>query len=78
VVAGTIYMAGFHNRFSFGNMDGKKFDAKLQHPLGVAWCNKDKTLYIADSYNHKLKALNVPSNVCTTPLAIMRGQIVYR
>lgn len=56
------------NLFSFGDRDGKQFDAKLQHPLGVAWCNQDKTLYIADSYNHKLKAVSVPSNVCTTVL----------
>ncbi|PNF20594.1 NHL repeat-containing protein 2 [Cryptotermes secundus] len=56
------------NLFSFGDRDGKQFDAKLQHPLGVAWCNQDKTLYIADSYNHKLKAVSVPNNVCTTVL----------
>jgi sugar lactone lactonase YvrE len=61
-------MVGFQNLFSFGDRDGKEFDAKLQHPLGVAWCNQDKTLYIADSYNHRLKAVNVLSNVCTTLL----------
>lgn len=64
----TIYMIHFQNLFCFGDRDGKQFDAKLQHPLGIAWCNRDETLYIADSYNHKLKAISVPSNVCTTLL----------
>jgi hypothetical protein len=68
VVVVTIYMINFQNLFCFGDRDGKHFDAKLQHPMGVAWCNKDETLYIADSYNHKLKAISVPSNVCTTLL----------
>jgi len=63
-----IDMVGFQNLFGFGDKDGKQFDAKLQHPLGVAWSNHDKTLYIADSYNHKLKAVCVQSNVCTTVL----------
>jgi hypothetical protein len=63
----TIYMVDFQNLFSFGDRDGKQSDTKLQCPLDVvAWCNRDKTLYIADSYNHKLKA--VPSNMCTTVL----------
>jgi hypothetical protein len=61
-------MFNFQNLFCFGDRDGKHSDAKLQHPLGVAWCDQDKTLYIADSYNHKLKAVSVPSNVCTTLL----------
>jgi sugar lactone lactonase YvrE len=61
-------VVGFQNLFCFGDKDGKQFDAKLQHPLGVAWCNHGKTLYVADSYNHKLKAVNVESNICTTIL----------
>jgi hypothetical protein len=68
MIAVIIDMVGFQNLFAFGDKDGKQFDAKLQHPLGVAWCNHNKTLYIADSYNHKLKAVNVQSGVCTTVL----------
>ncbi|MEQ2196646.1 NHL repeat-containing protein 2, partial [Xenoophorus captivus] len=29
-------------------------DAKLQHPLGVAWTREQSLLYVADSYNHKV------------------------
>ena len=61
-------MIDFQNLFGFGDRDGKQFDAKLQHPLGVAWCSCDKTLYIADSYNHKLKAVDVRGNEYTTVL----------
>ena len=36
-------------------MDGKARDARLQHPLGVAWNEHDKMVYVADSYNHKVR-----------------------
>ena len=61
-------MTDFQNLFGIGDRDGKQFDVKLQHPLGVAWCSRDKTLYVADSYNRRLKAVDVQSNECTTVL----------
>ena len=39
--------------FAYGDSDGKGRDVRLQHPLGVAWSERDKLIYIADSYNHK-------------------------
>lgn len=42
------------NLFAFGDVDGKGADAKLQHPLGVAWAPGQSLLYVADSYNHKV------------------------
>lgn len=42
------------NLFAFGDVDGKGVDAKLQHPLGVAWAPEQSRLYVADSYNHKV------------------------
>lgn len=42
------------NLFAFGDVDGKGVDAKLQHPLGVAWAPGQSLLYVADSYNHKV------------------------
>lgn len=42
------------NLFAFGDVDGKGVDAKLQHPLGVAWTPEQSLLYVADSYNHKV------------------------
>nr|XP_054765448.1 NHL repeat-containing protein 2-like isoform X2 [Lytechinus pictus] len=49
------------NLFAFGDEDGKGIEAKLQHPLGVAW-NHSKSLFIADSYNHKIKLIHDVSN----------------
>lgn len=42
------------NLFAFGDVDGKGVDAKLQHPLGVAWAPEQSLLYVADSYNQKV------------------------
>ncbi len=53
--------------FAYGDKDGKGFDAKLQHPLSVAF--KDDKLYVADSYNHKIKViteLKAKSAMCET------------
>ncbi|MCI0335402.1 MAG: redoxin domain-containing protein [Planctomycetes bacterium] len=50
--------------FDFGDTDGKGSDVRLQHPLGVAWSNG--TLYVADSYNNKIKAIDVAQRTCRT------------
>ena len=39
--------------FDFGDKDGPATTALLQHPIGVAWHNG--LLYIADTYNNKIK-----------------------
>lgn len=39
--------------FHFGDEDGAIEVAKLQHPLDVAWV--DDELYVADTFNHKIK-----------------------
>uniref|UniRef100_A0A9J7ZJX1 NHL repeat-containing protein 2 n=1 Tax=Cyprinus carpio carpio TaxID=630221 RepID=A0A9J7ZJX1_CYPCA len=46
------------NLFAFGDVDGKGIDAKLQHPLGVSWDEGSSLLYVADSYNHKIKVVD--------------------
>lgn len=43
--------------FDFGDSDGKGHKAKLQHPLGVHFCAANQTLYVADTYNHKIKIM---------------------
>lgn len=40
-------------------MDEIGIEAKLQHPLGVAYCEHNKNLYVADTYNHKIKRVEV-------------------
>ncbi|CAI9103559.1 OLC1v1002070C1 [Oldenlandia corymbosa var. corymbosa] len=45
------------NLFRFGDNDGVGSEVLLQHPLGVS-CGKDGQMYVADSYNHKIKKLD--------------------
>ncbi|XP_058082802.1 protein SUPPRESSOR OF QUENCHING 1, chloroplastic isoform X5 [Magnolia sinica] len=53
------------NLFKFGDHDGSGSDALFQHPLGVL-CGKDGQIYIADSYNHKIKKLDTVSKRVVT------------
>lgn len=50
--------------FVFGDVDGKGEGVRLQHPLGVA--NHNNLIYIADTYNHKIKVVNPVENTCIT------------
>lgn len=50
--------------FSFGDVDGAKNKVRLQHPLGLAY--HDNRLYVADSYNHKLKLVDLKTRKCET------------
>lgn len=47
-------------------MDGKEYSAKLQHPLGIAWNHLEKQIYVADTYNHKIKSVDVTTGYCNT------------
>lgn len=42
--------------FEFGDLDGIGQEVRLQHPAGVAYA--EGRVYIADSYNHKIKVLD--------------------
>lgn len=54
------------NLHAFGDVDGKEYLAKLQHPLGVAWDHLNKRIYIADTYNHKIKTVDTTTGYCKT------------
>ena len=43
--------------FDFGDEEGVGYACKLQHPLGVHYCHANKSLYVADTYNHKIKVM---------------------
>ena len=49
--------------FDFGDSEGQGYSAKLQHPLGVHYCAANQTLYVADTYNHKIKAMSSSSGL---------------
>jgi DNA-binding beta-propeller fold protein YncE len=53
----SLVVGGDANLFDFGDQDGVGNEALLQHPLGVAW--DGTTLYVADTYNSKLKRIDV-------------------
>ncbi|MHB0859198.1 MAG: thioredoxin-like domain-containing protein [Anaerolineae bacterium] len=52
--------------FEFGDVDGDWQTARLQHPLGVLWYQS--TLYVADTYNHKLKVVDAVAGRASTYL----------
>ncbi|TKY61571.1 NHL repeat-containing protein 2 [Spatholobus suberectus] len=53
------------NLFKFGDQDGIGSEVLLQHPLGVM-CGNDGEIYVADSYNHKIKKLDPASKRVST------------
>jgi thiol-disulfide isomerase/thioredoxin len=50
--------------FEFGDTDGTGDAARLQHPLGVVYT--DGALFIADTYNHKIKRLDLQTRTVKT------------
>jgi sugar lactone lactonase YvrE len=50
--------------FDFGDIDGPAEKARLQHALGVAY--HDGKLYVADTYNSKLKTIDLASREVKT------------
>jgi DNA-binding beta-propeller fold protein YncE len=50
--------------FTFGDVDGAIGTAKLQHALGVVFT--DGKLYVADTYNHKIKIVDPEKKTSTT------------
>lgn len=58
--------------FEFGDEDGEWDKALLQHNLGVHYA--DGKLYVADTYNHKIKMMDLGAGTVTT-LAGGNGQL---
>ncbi len=52
------------NLFVFGDEDGIGDDVRLQHPLGLA--SYDGNLLIADTYNHRIKQLDIKNGRVST------------
>eukprot|EP00178_Gracilaria_changii_P004488 TRINITY_DN1725_c0_g1_i1.p1 TRINITY_DN1725_c0_g1~~TRINITY_DN1725_c0_g1_i1.p1 ORF type:complete len:828 (+),score=103.15 TRINITY_DN1725_c0_g1_i1:291-2774(+) len=47
------------NLFAYGDKEGRGANAKFQHPLAVC-CDEGRDLiYVADSYNHRIKAVDM-------------------
>uniref|UniRef100_A0A7C2NW11 Redoxin domain-containing protein n=1 Tax=Schlesneria paludicola TaxID=360056 RepID=A0A7C2NW11_9PLAN len=63
-LVGASDLPGGRSLFEFGDIDGEGAAARLQHPLGIAL---DKgSLYVADSYNHKIKRISIATRDAST------------
>jgi hypothetical protein len=62
-IIGTAHLP-YNRLFTFGDVDGKGNDVLLQHALGLAY--HDNALYIADTYNNKIKKLDPQKKTVTT------------
>jgi len=63
-LAGTSDLEGGRSLFEFGDIDGAGAAARFQHPLGLAFYKG--RLFVADTYNHKIKTLDVATGVAKT------------
>jgi thiol-disulfide isomerase/thioredoxin len=64
-VVGTSHLPSAR-LFTYGDVDGRGRDVRLQHALGIVYY--EGKLYIADTYNHKVKAID-PADGTTRTLA---------
>ncbi len=59
--------------FEFGDKDGQGNAVRLQHPLGILFY--DKLLYLADTYNHKIKIIDPKIQITKTFAGNGRGYL---
>jgi DNA-binding beta-propeller fold protein YncE/thiol-disulfide isomerase/thioredoxin len=59
-IAGTSELPRGQSLFAFGDVDGIGAAARLQHPLGLTI--DGSTLFVADSYNHRIKQIDLNSD----------------
>jgi len=66
VVSGTTQ----NNLFDSGDIDGQIGTSRLQHPLGVTGNDDGSLIYIADTYNNKIKEFDSETGITTTLLGL--------
>jgi DNA-binding beta-propeller fold protein YncE/thiol-disulfide isomerase/thioredoxin len=66
-----LVVGGDASLFEFGDEDGMGNAARLQHPLGLAL--DDTTLYVADTYNSKIKRIDIQDGGVTSWLGDTAG-----
>jgi hypothetical protein len=62
-IVGTATLP-FGRLFTFGDQDGDRDSARLQHPLGVAYHNGQ--IFVADTYNNKVKVIDAQTGAART------------
>jgi thiol-disulfide isomerase/thioredoxin len=63
-IAGTHDLPRGASLFAFGDVDGEGAAARFQHPLGIVL--HEGIAYVADSYNHKIKQVDLKSHKVTS------------
>jgi thiol-disulfide isomerase/thioredoxin len=63
-IAGTSGLDSGQSLFAFGDVDGLGARARLQHPLGLTY--NEGSLFVADTYNHKIKSIDLRSHEVRT------------
>jgi DNA-binding beta-propeller fold protein YncE len=63
-IVGTSDLAQGRCLFEFGDIDGVGDKVRLQHPLGIAY--RAGKLYVADTYNHKIKIVDIAKKTAKT------------
>jgi sugar lactone lactonase YvrE len=66
-----LVVGGDASLFEFGDEDGTGNKARLQHPLGTSL--DDATLYVADTYNSKIKRVDIDTNTVSSWLGSTPG-----
>ncbi|MBE9017836.1 redoxin domain-containing protein [Chroococcidiopsidales cyanobacterium LEGE 13417] len=64
-------ICGSGELFGFGDVDGTGADVRLQHCLGIE--SAQNFLWVADTYNHKIKLVSPHSGNCQTILGGVAG-----
>ncbi len=70
--SGSVSTVVGEGLFEFGDRDGVGTDVRLQHALGVI--HHEGKLYVADTYNSKIKLIDPTKKSCETWLAPKSGQ----
>jgi thiol-disulfide isomerase/thioredoxin len=73
-VKGNVRTIVGQGLFDFGDVDGVGDKVRLQHALGVAY--HGGKLYVADTYNSKIKVIDPVKRSCTTFLGDKGGWLV--
>lgn len=60
-------ICGSGDLFGFGDRDGQGEEVRLQHCLDVEYGGNNQ-LWLADTYNHKIKRVDIQTGVCQTIL----------
>jgi sugar lactone lactonase YvrE len=64
--AGMVTTLVGHGLFEFGDIDGGYDEARLQHPLGIAFDPDGGLIYVADTYNSTIKRLDPATGIISS------------